>query len=75
LIIVAPITKVEGKKIYFHEIHLPRGTADFSHDSKIKVFQLRCIDKKRIQGKKIGSLTGELLEALNEKLRVVTGLY
>jgi len=75
LIIVAPITKAEGKKIFFHEIYLPKGTVNFPHDSKIKVFQLRCIDKKRIQGKKIGSLTGELQEALNEKLMVVTGLY
>ena len=75
LIIVAPVTKAEGKKIYFHEIYLPKGTANFPQDSKIKVFQLRCIDKKRIRGEKIGSLTGESLEALNEKLRIVTGLY
>ena len=75
LIIVAPITKVEGKKIFFHEIYIPKGTANSPHDSKIKVFQLRCIDKKRIQGKKIGALPEDLLEALNEKLRIVTGLY
>jgi mRNA interferase MazF len=75
LVIVAPITKVEGKKIYFHEIHLPKGTANFPYDSKIKVFQLRCIDKKRIQGNKIGALAEDLLEGLNEKLSIVTGLY
>ncbi len=75
LVIVAPISKAEGKKIFFHEIHLPKGTANFPQDSKIKVFQLRCIDKKRIQGKKIGVLPDDLLEDLNEKLRIVTGLY
>lgn len=75
LVIVAPITKVEGKKIFFHEIGIPKGTANFPHDSKIKVFQLRCIDKKRIQGKKIGVLLEDLLEGLNEKLKIVTGLY
>jgi mRNA interferase MazF len=75
LVIVAPITKVEGKKVFFHEIHLPKGTANFPHDSKIKVFQLRCIYKKRIQGKKIGTLPEDLLEFLNEKIRIVTGLY
>jgi mRNA interferase MazF len=75
LVIVAPITKVEGKKIFFHEIHLPKGTANFPHDSKIKVFQLRCLDKKRIQGKKIGVLPEDILENLNEKIRIVTGLY
>ncbi len=75
LIIVAPITKVEGKKIFFHEIHLPKGTANSPYASKIKVFQLRCIDKKRIQGKKMGVLPEDLLEDLNEKIRIVTGLY
>ena len=75
LVIVAPITKVEAKKIYFHEIHLPKGTANFPHDSKIKVFQLRCLDKKRLRGKKIGALPEDLWEDLNEKIRIVTGLY
>jgi mRNA interferase MazF len=75
LVIVAPITKLEGKKVYFHEMHLPGGTANSPYDSKIKVFQLRCIDKKRIHGKKIGTLPDALLEQLNEKIRIVTGLY
>jgi mRNA interferase MazF len=75
LVIVAPITKVEGKKIFYHEILLPQGTTNFPHDSKIKVFQLRCIDKKRLQKKKMGSLSEELLENLDEKIRIVTGLY
>ncbi len=75
LVIVAPVIKVEGKKIYFHELLLPKGTANFSQDSKIKVFQLRCIDKKRLQKKKMGSLSEEILEELDEKIRIVTGLY
>ena len=58
LVIVAPITKVEGKKIYFHELLLPKGTANFPYDSKIKVFQLRCMDKKRLQEKKDRVLAG-----------------
>jgi mRNA interferase MazF len=75
LIIVAPITKVEKKKVFYHEILLPQGTVNFPHDSKIKVFQLRCLDKRRLQKKKIGSLSEELIEDLNEKIRIVTGLY
>ena len=75
LVIVAPITKLEGKKIFYHEILLPKGTTDFSHDSKIKVFQLRCLDQKRLQKKKIGSLPEELLKNLDEKIKIVTGLY
>jgi mRNA interferase MazF len=75
LVIVAPITKIEGKKTFYHEIFLPEGTANFPHDSKIKVFQLRCIDQKRLQKKKIGSLPEELLKDLDEKIRIVIGLY
>jgi mRNA interferase MazF len=75
LIIVAPISKAEGKKIYFHEIQLPPGTAALPQDSKIKVFQLRCLDKKRLRGGKIGVLPEDLLEKLNEKIKIVTGLY
>ena len=48
LVIVAPVTTGKGKKIHFHEIFLPKGTAGLAHDSKIKAFQLRCIDKKRL---------------------------
>jgi mRNA interferase MazF len=75
LVIVAPITKAEGKKIYFHEIQLPPGPAVLPYDSKIKVFQLRCLNKKRLRGEKIRVLPEELLEKLNEKIKIVTGLY
>lgn len=75
LVIVAPITKVEGKKTHFHEIFLPRGTSNLQYGSKIKVFQLRCVDKKRLREPKIGSLPMEFIEQLDEKIRIVTGLY
>ena len=75
LVIVAPITKAKGKKIYFHEVFIPEGTANLQYDSKIKVFQLRCIVKKRLSKSKIGSIPVELLNALDEKIRIVTGLY
>ena len=75
LVIVAPITKMEKKKIFFHEILLPKGTSNFPHDSKIKVFQLRCIDQKRLQKKRIGSLPEDLMGNLDEKIKIVTGLY
>lgn len=74
LIIVAPITKAEGKKTYFHEVFLPKGTANLNHDSKIKVFQLRCIDKKRLSPHSVG-LPGERIAVLDEKIRIVTGIY
>lgn len=75
LVIVAPISKLEGKKVHFHEVLLPKGTAGLPFDSKIKVFQLRCVDKKRLSGHPIGTLPPELLHQLNEKIRIVTGLY
>ena len=75
LIIVAPITKAEGKGIYFHEVFLSKGTANLPYPSKIKAFQLRCIDKKRLCQPSVGSLPSENIEILNEKIRIVTGLY
>ena len=47
-VIVAPVTKAADKKIHFHEIFLPIGTANLKYPSKIKVFQLRCVDKSRL---------------------------
>lgn len=75
LVIVAPITKREGKKVFFHEIFLPKGTVNLKYDSKIKVFQLRCIDKKRLSEYRIGTLPTEIMKELDEKIRIVTGLY
>ena len=75
LVIVAPITKAKGKKVHFHEILLPKGLSNLQYDSKIKVFQLRCVDKKRLSKSKVGSISIDLLKQLDEKLRIVTGLY
>lgn len=75
LVIVAPITKTQGRKTHFHELFISEGTANLQYDSKIKVFQLRCIDKKRLSKSKIGSVSVASLEALDEKIRIVTGLY
>ena len=75
LVIVAPISKSEGKKVFFHELFIPKDVAGLSFESKIKVFQLRCVDKKRLGPNSIGTLPEDLIEGLNEKLRIVTGLY
>ena len=75
LVIVAPITKVVRGKIHFHEILLPKGTGGLQVDSKIKVFQLRCVDKKRLSKSKIGSIPNKSIKKLDEKIRIVTGLY
>jgi mRNA interferase MazF len=75
LVIVAPISRAQEKKVYFHEIFLPSGTADLPYDSKIKVFQLRCVDKRRLIQPKIGSLPNHIIEQLDEKIEIVTGLY
>jgi len=75
LVIVAPITKSEGKNVHFHEVLLPKGSSTLQYDSKIKVFQLRCVDKKRLSKSKIGSISMDLVKELDEKIRIVTGLY
>ena len=75
LVIVATITKAEGKKVHFHEILLPKESSNLQYNSKIKVFQLRCVDKKRLSKSKIGSISMYLIKELDEKIRIVTGLY
>jgi mRNA interferase MazF len=75
LILVAPITKSEGENIYFYEISLPTSIAGLSYPSKVYVFQIRYIDKKRLREPKIGSLPTEQISLLNEKIRIVTGIY
>jgi len=75
LVIVAPITKAHGKKVYFHELLLPKEITNLKFDSKLKVFQLRCVDKKRLSKSRIGSLSPKLIEQVDEKIRIVTGLY
>jgi len=75
LVIVAPVSKAEGKKSFFHEVFLPKGTTGFSFDSKIKVFQLRCVDKRRLSPNRIGALPPDMVRLLEEKIRIVTGLY
>jgi mRNA-degrading endonuclease toxin of MazEF toxin-antitoxin module len=75
LVIVAPVTKAEGKKIHFHEILIPAETSTLQYDSKIKVFQLRCVDKKRLNKTKISSLPDDIIKKLDEKISIVTGLY
>jgi len=75
LVIIAPVSKVEGKKAFFHEVLLPKDTVGLPFDSKIKVFQLRCVDKRRLNPKPIGTLPPDLIRLLDEKIRIVTGLY
>jgi mRNA interferase MazF len=75
LVIVAPITKSQGKKVHFHEVFLPRAKSNLQHDSKVKVFQLRCVDKKRLGESRIGFIPQDLIKALDEKIEIVTGLY
>ena len=75
LVIVAPISKSEGEKVLFHEVPLSKGIAGLSFDSKIKVFQLRCVDKKRLSPARTGALPPEVIRRLDEKIRIVTGLY
>ena len=75
LVIVAPVTKSQGKKVHFHEVSLPKAISNLQYDSKVKVFQLRSVDKKRLGESRIGFLPQDLIKALDEKIEIVTGLY
>ncbi|MDZ7699721.1 MAG: type II toxin-antitoxin system PemK/MazF family toxin [Deltaproteobacteria bacterium] len=75
LVIVAPITKAKGKKIHFHEVFLPKTESNLQYNSKVKVFQLRCVDKRRLSKSRIGFFPQDLIKALDKKIQIVTGLY
>lgn len=54
---VLPITSVKpDSRVSVMEVLLPRGTANLSMDSKVKIHQIVTIDKSRLQ-RRIGEIT------------------
>jgi len=45
---VIPLTSQPSKKVYPFEVRITRGTAGLTLDSRIKVDQIRTIDKRRL---------------------------
>ena len=71
---IIPITSKNLLKIYPFEIYLPKKSTQLNKDSKAKADQIRTIDKARLI-KKVGNLNKDLIQRMNEAIRIHLGLY
>jgi mRNA interferase MazF len=65
---ILPISSTVGK-IYPFEVYLKKGEGAISNDSKIKVNQIRTIDKTRLKSL-IGSLTKQKMIEVESAIKV-----
>ena len=56
-----------GAPIEHHEVSVPSGVVGDGRPSRLKIHQLRAVDKSRV-GRKLGVLPAELMPALEESL-------
>lgn len=71
--IICPITTNVKKESEILRVHLKKGTASLYQDCDIMIDQVRAIDNKRLI-KRTGKLPGNLIETINENLRVIMDL-
>ena len=71
VITILPITSLKpGRKVYPNEALLPKGVAGLLHDSIVLTHQIRTISKRRVQ-KVLGIVKEtDLIEAINNSLRI-----
>ena len=72
-VIIAPLTTKKFLREYPTNVHVKKGTADLKEDSIILLSQIRTIDKNRLR-RKIGVISGELLNKVNEAIEISLGL-
>lgn len=69
--LVAPLTSSQLEKIYRHQVFVPKSKLNgLKKDSKIKLDQIRVIDRVRLE-KKLGQLEAEYQPAVFEALDVI----
>lgn len=73
-VIVAPITSTIPEKMYPNIVSLDKEISSLKKDGVVKIEQLRCIDKSRIQ-KRVGSITQKKIEEIKSALRAVFSMY
>lgn len=71
--IICPVTTQIVKGAALLRIHLRKGEAGIEHPSDILIDQLRAIDNRRLV-RKLGALTEEKRQQINENLGVVLDL-
>ncbi len=66
---VLPITGQPARKVYPFEVHVPKGTAGLTADSRIKADQIRTVDKRRLVQLR-GALPAEYWPQVEQALKV-----
>lgn len=70
-ITVLPITSLKkGRKVYPNEVLLPKEVTGLPHDSLVLVHQIRTISKGRLEKVVGGIKKMELVEAINNALKI-----
>lgn len=69
-ITVAPLTSAGTDRIYPFQVKLPPGACDQREATKVKAEQIRTVDKSRLAGQSLGSLSDDLMLKVDAALRL-----
>jgi mRNA interferase MazF len=72
--IIVPLTDANGKAGNVLNVPVPQGTGGTTNDSLVLVSQVRSIDKRRLAGDKLGDLPTEIMQQVDQGLRVILAL-
>lgn len=71
VVTILPLTSLkQGRKVYPNEALLSKGVALLPHDSLVLAHQVRTISKARLQKRMGGIKETELMDAINNALRI-----
>lgn len=71
--IILPLTSQVRPQAEILRIHLKKGESGLKKDSDVMIDQMRSIDNRRFKSE-LGRLSGERLQEIEEKLRVIIDL-
>ena len=69
-ITVAPLTSAGAEKGYPFQVRLPPGTCGHREATKVKAEQIRTVDKSRLTGQALGSISEDLMQKVDAALRL-----
>ncbi|TRX70562.1 type II toxin-antitoxin system PemK/MazF family toxin [Carboxylicivirga sp. M1479] len=71
--IICPLTTNIKTESDILRVHLTKGTANLYQDCDVMIEQMRAIDNKRLT-KRVGILSDELIELVQENIKIVLDL-
>lgn len=72
-VIIAPLTTKSYSREFPTNVNIPKNVGELKNNSTILLSQIRTIDKERLEGK-IGALPTELIEKVDEAIKISLGL-